>query len=95
MSDLIWLTEARMRRIEPYFPLSHGVPRVDHRRAISGIVFWRRIHTRYDRCVHTFSAIAIAATVICWLPQCALSPGPIPAAGESGDSIRCGAMQRR
>ena len=32
MSDLIWLTEAQMRRIEPYFPLSHGVPRVDDRR---------------------------------------------------------------
>jgi transposase len=26
---------------------------------------WRRIHTRYDRCAHTFmSAIAIVATVI-------------------------------
>jgi transposase len=31
---------------------------------------WRRIHTRYDRCPHTFfSAIVIAATVIFWLPQ--------------------------
>lgn len=29
---------------------------------------WRRIHTRYDRCAHTFfSAIAIAATVNFWL----------------------------
>ena len=29
---------------------------------------WRRIHTRYDRCAHTFmSAIAIAAVVIFWL----------------------------
>ena len=29
---------------------------------------WRRIHTRYDRCAHTFmSAICIAATVIYWL----------------------------
>ena len=28
-----------MRRIEPYFPLSHGIPRVDDRRIISGIVF--------------------------------------------------------
>ena len=28
----------------------------------------RRIHTRYDRCAHTFmSAICIAATVIFWL----------------------------
>ena len=39
MSDLIWLSEAQMRRIEPYFPLSHGVPRVDDRRVISGIIY--------------------------------------------------------
>lgn len=39
MSDLLWLSEAQMRRIEPYFPLSHGVPRVDDRRIISGIIF--------------------------------------------------------
>ena len=31
---------------------------------------WRRVHTRYDRCAHTFmSAITIAATVIFWLDQ--------------------------
>ena len=29
---------------------------------------WRRIHTRYDRCAHTFmSAICIAAAVIFWM----------------------------
>ena len=39
MSDLFLLTEAQMRRIEPYFPLSHGVARVDDRRVISGIIF--------------------------------------------------------
>ncbi|CAA7625251.1 transposase [Candidatus Terasakiella magnetica] len=39
MSDLILLSEAQMRRIEPYFPLSHGVPRVDDRRVVSGIIF--------------------------------------------------------
>ena len=39
MSDLIWLSEVQMRRIEPYFPLSHGIPRVDDRRVLSGIVF--------------------------------------------------------
>ena len=37
MNDLIWLSEAQMRRIEPYFPLSHSVLRVDDRRVISGI----------------------------------------------------------
>jgi hypothetical protein len=63
MSDLFWLSKAQMRRIEPYFPLSHGIPRVDDRRVVSGI-------TRYDRCAHTFfSAICIAAIVIFWINQ--------------------------
>ena len=39
MSELFMLTDAHMRRIEAWFPLSHGVPRVDDRRVISGIVF--------------------------------------------------------
>ena len=39
MSDLFWLSPAQMRRIEPYFPLSHGIARVDDRRVISGIIF--------------------------------------------------------
>mgnify|MGYP003640536930 CR=1 FL=1 len=39
MSDLIWLTDRQMKRIEPYFPLSHGIPRVDDRRVLSGIIF--------------------------------------------------------
>jgi transposase len=31
---------------------------------------WRRIHTRYDRCAHTFfSAICIAAIVLFWINQ--------------------------
>jgi putative transposase len=28
-----------MRRIEPYFPLSHGVPRVNDRRVVSRIIY--------------------------------------------------------
>lgn len=39
MSELLMLSKAQIRRIEPYFPLSHGVPRVDDRRILSGIVF--------------------------------------------------------
>jgi transposase len=39
MSDLFWLSEGQMLRIRPHFPLSHGMPRVDDRRVISGIVF--------------------------------------------------------
>ena len=39
MNDLFLLSVAQMRRIEPYFPLSHGIARVDDRRVISGIIF--------------------------------------------------------
>ena len=39
MDDLFLLSEAQMRRIEPFFPLSHGIPRVDDRRVVSGIIF--------------------------------------------------------
>ena len=39
MSNLFWLTEAQMARLEPLFPKSHGKPRVDDRRVLSGIIF--------------------------------------------------------
>ena len=39
MSDLFLLSEAQMRRIEGFFPLSHGIARVDDRRIVSAIVF--------------------------------------------------------
>lgn len=38
MSDQFWLTEAQLKRINLYFPKSRGVPRVDDRRVISGII---------------------------------------------------------
>jgi putative transposase len=39
MNDLLLLSAAQIRRIEPHFPLSHGIPRVDDRRILSGILF--------------------------------------------------------
>jgi transposase len=39
MNDLLLLSERQMARISSYFPLSHGVPRVDDRRVVSGIVY--------------------------------------------------------
>ncbi len=54
MTDLFWLSGAQLERIEPYFPLSHGVPRVDDLRVVSGIVFviknglrWRDARREY------------------------------------------------
>ena len=39
MAALFLLSERQMGRIAPHFPLSHGVPRVDDRRVVSGIVY--------------------------------------------------------
>ena len=39
MAELFLLSERQMARIAPYFPLAHGVPRVDDRRVVSGIVY--------------------------------------------------------
>ena len=38
MSDFFWLSDAQMARLEPFFPKSHGKPRVDDRRVLSGII---------------------------------------------------------
>ena len=59
MTDLFLLSEAQMRRIEPFFPLSHGVPRVDDRRVISGIVFVIRNGLRWRDASH--AALTAAA----------------------------------
>ena len=47
MSNLYWLTEEQMARLRPYFPKSHGKPRVDDRRVLSGIVFVNRNGLRW------------------------------------------------
>ncbi len=47
MSDLYWLTHEQMARLEPYFPKSHGRPRVDDRRVLSGIIFVNRNGLRW------------------------------------------------
>lgn len=38
MSTLFYLSREHLDRIKPYFPLSHGTPRVDERRVSSGII---------------------------------------------------------
>ncbi|MEQ9587337.1 MAG: transposase, partial [Parvibaculaceae bacterium] len=47
MSDLFWLSDAQMARLEPFFPKSHGKPRVDDRRVLSGIIFINRNGLRW------------------------------------------------
>lgn len=47
MSDLFWLTDEQMARLQPFFPKSHGKPRVDDRRVLSGIIFINRNGLRW------------------------------------------------
>jgi putative transposase len=39
VTDFHLLSPSQMRRIAPYFPLSHGIARVDDRRIVSAIIF--------------------------------------------------------
>ena len=47
MSDHFWLTDEQMARLQPFFPKSHGRPRVDDRRVLSGIIFINRNGLRW------------------------------------------------
>ena len=39
MSQLFYLSAEQLERIKPFFPRSHGIPRVDDRKVISGIIY--------------------------------------------------------
>ena len=47
VSDLFWLTDEQMARLQPFFPKSHGRPRVDDSRVLSGIIFINRNGLRW------------------------------------------------
>ena len=47
MSNLYWLSAAQLERLKPFFPKSHGKPRVDDRRVLSGIIFINRNGLRW------------------------------------------------
>jgi transposase len=47
MSNLFWLTDEQMDRLRPFFPKSHGKPRVDDLRVLSGIIFINRNGLRW------------------------------------------------
>ena len=42
MSNLFWLADEQMAKLSPFFPKSHGKPRVDDKRVLSGIIFINR-----------------------------------------------------
>ncbi|MBB97408.1 MAG: IS5/IS1182 family transposase [Rhodobacteraceae bacterium] len=48
MSNPFWLSDEQMARLRPFFPKSHGKPRVDDRRVLSGIIFINRNGLRWS-----------------------------------------------
>ncbi|GAN91179.1 transposase [Gluconobacter frateurii M-2] len=55
VSDVFLLSELQRSLIRPYFPLAHGVSRLDDRRVLSGIVYvignglqWKDAPKTYD-----------------------------------------------
>lgn len=47
MNNPYWLSHDQMAQLQPYFPKSHGLPRVDDRRVLSGIIFVNRNGLRW------------------------------------------------
>lgn len=47
MSNLFWLSDEQLAQLEPFFPKSHGRPRVDDRRVLGGIIFINRNGLRW------------------------------------------------
>ena len=47
MSNLFWLANAQMARLQPFFPKSHGKRRVDHRPVLNGRIFTNRNDLRW------------------------------------------------
>ncbi len=47
VNNLYWLTDEQMAKLSPFFPKSHGRPRVDDRRVLSGIIFINRNGLRW------------------------------------------------
>ena len=47
MSNLYWLTETQVERLQPYFAKRRGMPRVDERRFLNGIIVINRNGLRW------------------------------------------------
>lgn len=57
MNKLFWLTDAQMARLQPFFSKSHGKPRVDDRRVLSGMVippFLNGFRRRFQAAIFSF-----------------------------------------
>jgi transposase len=107
MTEMILLSEAQMARISPFFPLSHGIPRVDDRRVISGIIFvirnglrWRDVppsygphKTIYNRFIR-WSELGVFGRIFVELARDDDRRNPPQGAPDSGQPAQKGALPR-
>lgn len=47
ISDLLWRCDEKLARLKPFFPKSHGKPRVEDGRVLSGIILINRNDVRW------------------------------------------------
>lgn len=67
MSDLYWLTDEQMERLQPFFPKSHGKTRVDDLRVLNGISFANRNGVmRSGNTVHTRRSTIAGSAGVLW-----------------------------
>ena len=71
MSDLYWLTDEQMERLRPHFPKSHGRPRVDDRRVLSGIIFVNRNGLRWRDAPAAYGPHKTDPPSVWWTPMLA------------------------
>ncbi len=50
MNRLFYLSAERLERIKPFFPLSHGVARVDDGKILSGIIYVIKHGLQWEGC---------------------------------------------
>ena len=75
MDDLFMLSAAQMRRIKPFFPLSHGVPRVDDRLIVSAIIFVIKNGLRWRDAPRTYGPHKTIYNPVLSLPKGGSSAG--------------------
>ena len=84
MRDLPLLSEAQMHWIERYFPLSHGVPRVDDCRVLSGIIYVIKTGLRWCDALCGLWTAQDALQPLCTLEQTGCLQPDICCAGQAG-----------
>ena len=64
MSQLFYLSSEQLERIKPFFPLSHGVSRVDDLRVLSGIIYVIKHGLQWKDAPREYGLIKLCTTAL-------------------------------